>query len=123
MKFVVIPLFVIGFVAMTTVLADERPGSDIATALQSLLDGLSTAVAKGDIGVVHETLQKGKNQLTELIPKVESQKSREVIKIVEIKLEELISKLSANKANMDDVRAFLNDAKVKLMQRLAEISN
>lgn len=85
-----------------------------------MLEGLSTAVAKGDMGAVNDTLQKGNNHLAELIPKIESQKSREVIIVVKTDLDELISKLSDNKANMDDVRAFLTDAREKLKQRLAD---
>lgn len=94
--------------------------NDVATELQALLDDLNTAVAKGDMGVVHDTLEKGNNHLAELIPKIESQKSREVITVVKTNLDELISKLSDNKANMDDVHAFLTDAKEKLKQRLAD---
>lgn len=94
--------------------------NDVATELQTLLDGLNTAINKGDMGAVHDTLEKGKNHLAELIPKIESQKSREVITVVKANLDELISKLSDNKANMDDVRAFLNDAKEKLKQRSAD---
>lgn len=94
--------------------------NDVATELQALLEGLNTAVVKGDMGAVHDTLQKGKSHLAELIPKIESQKSREVIAAVKTSLDELIGKLSNNQANMDDVRAFLTDATEKLKQRLAD---
>lgn len=88
--------------------------------LNKLLDKLYEAVVKGDLEATAEILRATPSQIEELLPKITSAKSRAIISKVIVDINELVERLSVNKANLDDVRAFVYNAREKLTQRLAE---
>lgn len=88
--------------------------------IHGLLQSLSTSLATGDSKIVIETLQAGENGLKEILPKVNTERARTKITMFINDVSELIKNLTSGQANLDDVRAFLNNAKDKVKQRLAE---
>lgn len=95
-------------------------GINIAGVIRSLLDTLSEAVAKGDMKTVRDTLQAIADQIRETLPKIASEKMREVIVKIFNDLSKLRRKFSDRKANLDDVRTFTNITRDTLKQRLAD---
>lgn len=88
--------------------------------LRSILDTLNTALAKGDIDTVRDTLQADADAVKEMLPKIINEKSREFCAKLIKTIGELIENLASNKANIQDVRTFANDLRKKLRQRLID---
>lgn len=72
---------------------------------------------------VRDTLQAVANTIKEMFPEIASEKSREFFAKVIKKIGELIERLTARKANLQEVRTFVSDLREKLRQRLIERLN
>ncbi|XP_055306407.1 uncharacterized protein LOC129570726 [Sitodiplosis mosellana] len=115
---VVVFLFACGAV----VLCDDTAGNGdpVASTLQNLLDNLQKNLGTGDLTKLTEILKAGEARLKESIQKVNSDKIRENLTKVEADIAQLVQKLSSGKGSLDDVKAFINNAKDKFKQRLSD---
>lgn len=88
--------------------------------MRSLVETLNTALAKGDMETVRDTLQAVANTIREMLPKLASEKSREFFAKIITRIGELIGRITTRKANLQEVRTFTNDLKEKFKQRMIE---
>lgn len=88
--------------------------------MRSLVETLNTALAKGDMETVRDTLQAVANTIREMLPKLASEKSREFFVKIITRIGELIGRITTRKANLQEVHTFTNDLKEKFKQRMIE---
>ncbi|XP_031635170.1 uncharacterized protein LOC116348330 [Contarinia nasturtii] len=116
-------LFVIGFVLFLSSMAVANDESaNIAAALKSLFEKLSSAISKGDLKEVAETLQIADRKINEIIKTTTNEKIRKLLLESVPLLNDFKEKLSSNKVNLNDARAFEQKTKQKLQKILVEIS-
>lgn len=100
--------------------ANQSAGDEnVLGVLHGLLDKLGDAISTGDLNNVKDTLQADLVKLMGLIDKIPNEKSKEIFSKVIEDTRALIQKLSSGEANLDDVRAFAQNARDKMKERLA----
>lgn len=96
--------------------------NSVPSVLKGIIESIYVAMTTGDLDNVRDTLKNAEHQTRELLPKIRSKTSREIIMEEIIEVNKLIEKLATKEANLDDVRTYITDAKEKLKQQLAEHS-
>lgn len=75
-------------------------------------------MSKNDTQGVKDDLAAAKNRIVELLPNISSDELKATAEKVLADVSELQRKLESNEATLDDVSAFLRNAREKLKQRL-----
>lgn len=76
--------------------------------LQSIVDTLTTAFAKGDLKTIQDTLLALAMMIKEMLPKVSHGKSHKSMEKLFKKISKLMGKLSARKAKSGEIHSITN---------------